>query len=501
MIDPDRAIWQNLLAHLRNRHPGAWRQWFEEIEPITLNGGLFRLRVANPVQLKYLERECARAFADAAQEATGRLVTVRFFASGLGSELQLAEAGTAASGSTGHAGKAAPMPTGNGVLTGRTNGAAGHSSNGGERRGSYSDELTLIPDNSFDQFVVGPNNRFAHAAAVAVAENPGKVYNPVFIHGDVGLGKTHLLQAICQRILEKNPAASILYISCEDFITRFIEGVKAGQMSDFREHFRTVDVLVIDDIHFLVKRERSQDEFFHTFNTLYQSQRQIILSSDEAPDHIPHLEDRLVSRFKWGLEARVDPPDYETRVAIVQQKARVRGMEIPDEVANLIAGRFDSNIRQLEGAITQVQHLAHMDGVEITEELAREALGVEHAPPTNRATIETIVDAVTDYYGVSLAALQSKRRQRSIAQPRQVCMYLARKLTRYSLEEIGGYFGGRDHTTVLHAVRLIKSHRENGLYDMPATLEVLESKLATGAGANVKVNTTVSTVSAATPAH
>lgn len=492
MAEPDQAIWRKILAHLRAQHPDLWRQWFEEIEAISLDKGVFRLRVHRPLHLRYLQRECVKAFAEAAQTVTGRLLTVRFLgdddsvsANGdVSAGVHAGNAGVngdaAAGGDADAAGHAAAFdgaaPTGpNGKLYG-LNGASGNLGGGGSGTLAGPDGLVLIPDYTFDNFVIGPGNRLAHAAAVAIGQNPGRAYNPMFIHGGVGLGKTHLLQAVCQRILEADPRARILYISCEDFVTRFMDAVQAGQMSGFRHHFRDVDMLVIDDIHFLAKRDRTQEEFFHTFNSLHQTNRQIILSSDAAPDEIPHLEERLVSRFKWGLVAEIEAPDYETRVAIVKQKAKGRGVELPDDVSCLIAARFDSNIRELEGALTKLQMQSTLDNCEITLDLARKALGANETAPTGRATIETIVTAVTAFYDVTLSNLQSKRRQRSIALPRQVCMYLARRYTRYSLEEIGGYFGGRDHTTVLHAVRMITAHRDRD-NEMDKTLTAIESKL------------------------
>lgn len=448
MVEPDQAIWRKVLAHLRAQFPDLWRQWFEEIEPLTLAGGVFDLQVVRDVQKRYLARECARAFADAAQAATGRLISVRFHgpdddepaAVAIGAAPQVESHDPAADDD-----EALAAPTNNSLAP--------------AARRLRRDELVLIPDYNFDNFVVGPNNQLAHAAAQGIAQNPGRVYNPLFIHGGVGLGKTHLLQAVCQRILEARPGSIILYISCEDFVTRFMDAVQAGQMAGFRHHFRDVDMLVIDDIHFLARRDRTQDEFFHTFNSLHQTNRQIILSSDAAPDEIPQLEDRLVSRFKWGLVAPIEAPGYETRVAIVKQKAKVRGVDLPEEVACLIAQRFDSNIRELEGALTRVQMQTHLEGGSITPDLARRALGVREAPAASRVTIETIVDAVTGVFDVTLSSLQSKRKSRSIALPRQVCMYLARKHTRYSLEEIGGYFGGRDHTTVLYAQTKVPERR------------------------------------------
>jgi chromosomal replication initiator protein len=294
-----------------------------------------------------------------------------------------------------------------------------------------------------------------HAASVAVAEQPGKAYNPLFIHGGVGLGKTHLLQAVCQKVLEKEPDSRILYLSCDTFINQFITAVETGDMNQFRHRYRHVDVLVIDDIHFLAGRDRTQEEFFHTFNTLYQGHKQIILSADCPPGEIPELEERLVSRFNWGLVARIEKPCYETRVAILQKKARMRGLTLPEDVICYIAAKVENNTRELEGAITKVQGMGLLQNGRIDLELAKAALGETATAEQKRITIQHIFDVVTKYYGVRLSDLQSKRRHKSIAFPRQVCMYLARRHTRYSLEEIGGYFGGRDHTTVLHAVRTV----------------------------------------------
>jgi len=294
-----------------------------------------------------------------------------------------------------------------------------------------------------------------HAAAIAVAEQPGQTYNPLFIHGGVGLGKSHLLQAVCQQVMERQPDARILYLSCDSFINQFITAVETGDMNQFRFRYRNVDMLVIDDIHFLAGRDRTQEEFFHTFNTLYQQHKQIILSADCPPSEIPELEERLVSRFNWGLVARIEKPCYETRVAILQKKAKMRGLMLHEDVLCYIAGKVENNTRELEGAITKLQGMSLLQNGQIDLELAKAALGETGTPEQKRITIQQIFDAVTKYYNVKMSDLQSKKRHKSIAFPRQVCMYLARRNTRYSLEEIGGYFGGRDHTTVLHAVRTV----------------------------------------------
>ncbi len=285
--------------------------------------------------------------------------------------------------------------------------------------------LPLNPDYVFENFVTGPCNQLPHAASVAVAEQPGKSYNPLFIHGGVGLGKSHLLQAVCQQVLERQPNLRILYLSCDSFINQFINAIETGEMNTFRYRYRHVDILVIDDIHFLAKRDRTQEEFFHTFNTLYQQHKQIILSADCPPSEIPELEERLVSRFNWGLVARIEKPCYETRMAILQKKARLRGLKLPDDVVCYIASKIESNTRELEGAITKLQGMAMLQNRHIDLELAKVALGDSGNHDPKRITIQQIFDAVTHYYNVRLSDLQSKKRHKSIAFPRQVCMYLA----------------------------------------------------------------------------
>lgn len=337
------------------------------------------------------------------------------------------------------------------------------------------ESLTINPDYSFENFVPGPENRLAHAAALAVAANPGHAYNPFFVHGGIGLGKSHLLQAICVRIAESAPQCRMYYISCEGFFTQFIESVQNGLMSEFRHRYRDVDLLVIDDIHFLSTRDRTQEEFFHTFNSLYQSNKQIILSSDAAPEEIPNLEERLVSRFKWGLVAKIDPPSFETRLAILQSKARLRNLVLPDDAAKYLAERVQRNVRELEGAIIKLQIQSTVEQRPIDLEMAKASMGEPPKSSTVEPSMQAIIAVVTEFYRIRLADLQSKHRQRSITLPRQVCMYLARKLTRHSLEEIGGFFGGRDHTTVMHALRIIEARRASDP-EFDATLADLEAR-------------------------
>jgi chromosomal replication initiator protein len=406
----DPATWQNILTAVRAQHPSLNRNWFDQIVPRQLTNGVIQATVSTAAQLNFCQSQCQQPFTAAAQQVTGRLVSVSFHCENLGR---------------------------GGVF------------NEGDQ------PLLLNPDYTFENFVTGPCNRLPHAASIAVGENPGQAYNPLFIHGGVGLGKTHLLQGVCQRVLERDADARILYLSCDSFINQFITAVETGDMNQFRYRYRQVDLLVIDDIHFLAGRDRTQEEFFHTFNTLYQGHKQIILSADCPPSEIPELEERLVSRFNWGLVARIEKPCYETRVAILQKKARLRGLTLPDDVVNYIAEKIENNTRELEGAITKLQGMGLLTSGPIDLALAKSALGESATPEQKRVTIQMIFDAVTKYYNVRLSDLQSKKRHKSIAFPRQVCMYLARRNTRYSLEEIGGYFGGRDHTTVLHAVRTV----------------------------------------------
>ncbi|MBL8888315.1 MAG: chromosomal replication initiator protein DnaA [Phycisphaerales bacterium] len=527
-ISPDRQLWQDMLLHLRKAHPTICRAWFEELEVAGLATGTLNLRAQSEIHRNYLQRTCADAFNDAVRTVSQRLISIRF----LGPEEEFAEArggntsepafsapavhtpvealgSTAASAIDGGAidqiaidqSAALPDPYAPADLppTPAEPESAGRVEppvvevrhiapvqsphpaqapsrvviESGERR---EDSLVIDPDYSFESFVVGPGNRLAQAAAVAVGESQGRQYNPLFIHGGVGLGKTHLLQAACLRILSRKPQARVYYVSCEGFMTQFMESVQSGKMAEFRHRFRDVDVLVVDDIHFLAKRDRTQEEFFHTFNTLYQAGKQILLSSDAAPEEIPALEERLISRFKWGLVAKIDPPCYETRVAILKSKAKDRGLAMPDDCACFIAARIDTNIRELEGAITNIQMYMSVHQRALDLSLVKMAMNDRAPEVLPEPSIQQIITAVTDFFRIRLADLQSKKRPRSVTVPRQVCMYFARKMTRLSLEEIGGYFGGRDHTTVMHAVRAVENRRDTES-EFGGQLKAIEDKI------------------------
>ncbi|TKC16659.1 chromosomal replication initiator protein DnaA [Robertmurraya kyonggiensis] len=313
--------------------------------------------------------------------------------------------------------------------------------------------LTMLnPKNTFDTFVIGSGNRFAHAASLAVAEAPAKAYNPLFIYGGVGLGKTHLMHAIGHYVLEHNPAAKVVYLSSEKFTNEFINSIRDNKAAEFRNKYRKVDVLLIDDIQFLAGKESTQEEFFHTFNTLHEENKQIVISSDRPPKEIPTLEDRLRSRFEWGLITDITPPDLETRIAILRKKAKAEGLDIPNEVMLYIANQIDSNIRELEGALIRVVAYSSLINKDINADLAAEAL--KDIIPSSKPKIITILDiqqTVGEYFSVKLEDFKAKKRTKSVAFPRQIAMYLARELTDFSLPKIGEEFGGRDHTTVIHA--------------------------------------------------
>jgi chromosomal replication initiator protein len=317
---------------------------------------------------------------------------------------------------------------------------------------------------TFARFVVGPSNRFAHAASLAVAEAPAKAYNPLFIYGGVGLGKTHLMQAVGQAILQRWPSRRIVYASSERFTNELIAAIQNKTTARFRDRYRTVDVLLVDDIHFIAQKEATQEEFFHTFNALYDAHKQIVISSDRSPKHIAGLEERLVSRFEWGLITDIQPPDLETRIAILRKKAEEAGIVVPDDVVDFISQQITSNIRELEGALIRVVAYCNLFGAPQTAATAREVLKDMVREVRARISLEEIQRRVADYFKIDLTEIRGLRRQRSVLYPRQVAMFLCRRLTDASLPEIGRAFGGRDHTTVLHAVGKIEQEVAQDLH-------------------------------------
>ena len=314
---------------------------------------------------------------------------------------------------------------------------------------------------TFDSFVEGKSNQLAKAAAIQVAGNPGKAYNPLFIYGGVGLGKTHLMHAVANKLKERNSEARLAYVHSERFVGDMVKALQHNTINDFKTAYRSLDALMIDDIQFFAGKERSQEEFFHTFNALLESQQQVILTCDRYPKEVDGLEERLKSRFGWGLTVAIEPPELETCVAILMSKAAMTRVDLPEEVAFFIAKRIRSNVRELEGALRRVVATSNFTGRPITLDFAKEALRDLLALQEKLVTVENIQKTVAEYYKIRIADLLSKRRSRSIARPRQVAMALAKELTNHSLPEIGDAFGGRDHTTVLHACRRVKELRES----------------------------------------
>ncbi len=427
-------IFTDIVARVRAMDPANARTWFDDLTVERFDGGSIAIGCPDESNVRFLHENCQSSFTRAAQQITGHLVTVDFVV-----------------------------------------GAA-------DRRVADQAEWSrpaLHPDYTFENFVVGPSNRLAHASCIAVGQSLGQTYNPLFLYGSAGLGKTHLLHAVCHEVHKRIAGSVIQLLSCEDFVNRFIRAIEQGNITGFHSQFRTVDALVIDDIQFLREREQSQEEFFHTYNALYNSGKQIILSADSPPNEIPSIEARLISRFNWGLVARIDPPSYETRVAIVQKKAHLRGLEINDEIAEYIARQVQANIRELEGALTTIYALATTLGEPVDLRLAQTALEGQIKLATKHISITDIIDVVTDHFDVRLTDLQSKRRSQSITVPRQICMYLARNLTRHSLEEIGGHLGGRDHTTVMHACSKIAEAQQSDP-QMQALLSELTKRVTQG---------------------
>lgn len=311
---------------------------------------------------------------------------------------------------------------------------------------------------TFEKFVVGDGNKMAHAAALAVAENPGSVYNPLFIYGGAGLGKTHLMQAIGHYILKNDPTAKVKYVSSEAFANDFINSIQLKNQSEFRNEYRNVDLLLVDDIQFLANKVGTQEEFFNTFETLFQNNKQIVLTADRLPNEIQNLQTRLVTRFKMGLPVDITPPDFETRIAILREKSQSIGLDLPDEALNYISGHFDSSVRDLEGALSRIKVFTSMTDAPITTSMVAEALrGLVGQGATKEITIPIIQSKVAKYFNVTVTDLKGKKRVKSIVMPRQIAMYLSRELTDASLPKIGQEFGGKDHTTVIHAHEKIQT--------------------------------------------
>jgi len=443
-----QALWAQVQKHLQELlKPDIFALWFEPIRPVSLEGDCLRLEVRDDFCAMWLTDNYLDLLRSVASRTAVRPLQIEFAvaappsggvsATGTGSGVTVAPAGAARSGAE-RVRPEARVPA-------------------GSRHG----EMTFNPTNTFSTFVVGSNSQMAHGACVAVAQNPGRAYNPLFLFGGVGLGKTHLLNAIGQEVLSHRRHLKVAFLSCERFTNEFIDGLQNNSLARFRRRYRQVDCLLVDDVQFLAGKERIQEEFFHTFNTLHEARKQIVLSCDKPPSEIPGLEQRLISRFEWGMLADLQPPDVETRVAILRQKQAALGVELDAKVIQFLADRIRTNVRRLEGALVRVASFSRLTGrpvrLDDVESLLREILQEE----SRRAiTFEVIQKRVAEHYDIRLADMTSKRRPENIAFPRQVAMYLCRNLTEGSLSSIGDAFGGRDHGTVLHAVRAVKNRME-----------------------------------------
>lgn len=458
------TLWESAKNDIRGLFPeDVYKLWFEPISCIEATEDTLVLGVPTDFATFWIQDNYLDLIVQRLRLTSGRMITVKL--KKYGSE---------------HASAAAPAA----VISESATAAARHRTAHPRRapryddRGSGSASGSLNPRNTFDTFVVGNNNQMAHAASLAVAQAPAQAYNPLFLYGDTGLGKTHLMHAIGHTILKNNPEARVAYLSTEKFTNEFIQGLQENALTKFRQRYRNVDVLLIDDVQFLAEKERIQEEFFHTFNDLFESGKQIVLSSDRRASEIAKLEARLVSRFEWGLPADIQPPDYETRLAILRTKASALRFDPPAGVLSFIAQHISKNIRRLEGALIKVASYSNLSGrsidLAITEELLKDVL-MEQAQ--NQLTIEMIQKKVTDHYQLRIGDMTSKRRPNNIAIPRQIAMYLARTLTKHSLQEIGDAFGGRDHGTVIHACKAVDNMMEQDA-SVRGSVEFLKTQLS-----------------------
>jgi chromosomal replication initiator protein len=424
MVTNVKELWDTTLSHIQTRiSKPSFETWLKSTKATSLDDNTLLITAPNEFTRDWLESRYSDLILETLYEVTGKVITIKFV-----------------------------IPTSNSQQNETDMGSVPKTK---EKRNVAQDDYPqtmLNPKYTFDTFVIGAGNRFAHAASLAVAEAPAKAYNPLFIYGGVGLGKTHLMHGIGHYVLEQNPNARVVYLSSEKFTNEFINSIRDNQTVNFRNKYRNVDILLIDDIQFLAGKEQTQEEFFHTFNALHEESKQIVISSDRPPKEIPTLEDRLRSRFEWGLITDIQPPDLETRIAILRKKAKADNLEIPNEVMVYIANQIDTNIRELEGALIRVVAYSSLINRDIDTELAMEAL--KDIIPSSKPrviNIATIQQVVGEYFDLKLEDFKAKKRTKSVAFPRQIAMYLSRELTDYSLPKIGEEFGGRDHTTVIHA--------------------------------------------------
>ncbi|MDZ7673143.1 MAG: chromosomal replication initiator protein DnaA [Halanaerobiales bacterium] len=439
-------IWNQTLHEIKDKLSNpSFKTWFSNTKPVDLkDDNILMIEVPNDFIKDWIETRYNQLITDVIQNLTDSNLKCRFYTEEELNEIFKEE-------------------TEEESKQEETNNKEEKKNKKDKNAEGYNINTNLNPKYSFDSFVVGNGNRFAHAAALAVAEAPAKAYNPLFLYGDVGLGKTHLMQAIAHYILKHNPDNKVVYVSSETFTNELINAIKDDRTASFRNKYRNIDILLVDDIQFLANKERTQEEFFHTFNSLHEANRQLIISSDRPPKEIPTLEERLRSRFEWGLITDIQKPDLETRIAILRKKADMENLKVPNEVMIYIANNIQSNIRELEGALIKVIAYSSLVDKDIDTDLAEKALKdliVDNKEP-REVNIELIKDVIVDYYNLKDEDMTSKKRTQKIAFPRQIAMYLSRELTDLSLPHIGDEFGGRDHTTVIHAYNKIEQKIED----------------------------------------
>ena len=426
----DYAIWDNILDYVQEQIPDVeFRTWFQQVRPLGIENGAYMIGVPHSFARDWLKNHYAPVLETALKDLGAPSPRVGFQVVAF----QQTEQQDMFASAPDAAGPAGPAKT----------------------------KVALNPKYVFSNFVVGPNNNLAHAAALAVAEAPGRAYNPLFLYGEAGLGKTHLMHAVGHAVLGRYPQLQVEYVTTEAFTNDLITAIREDRMTSFRERYRSIDLLLVDDIQFIAGKERTQEEFFHTFNALYESGKQIIVSSDRPPKDIPTLENRLRSRFEWGLITDIQAPELETRIAILTMNAEYRGVKVPDEVIEYIARHATSNIRELEGALVRVIVFASMNNVPLSRAIAAQALSDVFAPSEANLTMTDILRVTAKHYGLEPADLKSKGRRQELVVPRQLAMFLIRDMTAHSFPEIGQFFNGRDHSTVVYAVRKVADRLES----------------------------------------
>ena len=431
----ETAIWEDILDFVQDQIPDVeFRTWFKQVKPLGIEDGTFMIGVPHSFARDWLKNHYGGVLEQALSDLGASSPRVGF--------------------------QVVPFQTTEQQNLFAADGGNEKSTGGGEAKRPKAPKPVLNPKYVFSNFVVGPNNNLAHAAALAVAEAPGRAYNPLFLYGQAGLGKTHLMHAVGHSVAERFSDLQVEYVTTETFTNDLISAIREDRMTSFRERYRSIDLLLVDDVQFIAGKERTQEEFFHTFNALYESGKQIILSSDRPPKDIPTLENRLRSRFEWGLITDIQPPELETRIAILNMNAEYRGVKLPNEVIDFIARQVTSNIRELEGALVRVIVYASMNNTPLDRQTAAHALSDVFTPGDLTVTMDDVLRATARQFEVEAADIKSKGRRQELVVPRQVAMYLIRELTSHSYPEIGQFFSGRDHSTVMYAVQKVTERLE-----------------------------------------